>query len=127
MERRMWLGIALLSVFLFSGIYTSVVTENICAPISDILQESCDYACAGELETAAELTLQASKLWKENWNKLAIVADHSPMDEIDGLFSQANMYAKTGALQDLSASCARLAQLVDAISDAHNLTWWNII
>lgn len=127
MQYRMWLGIGLLLLFLVLGLYTSAATERVCSPIAKVLQEACDYAAVGQLDTAAALTMQANKQWKNSWNKLALIADHSPIEQIDGLFAQAAMYARTGALENFSATCAHLSKLVDAISDAHHLTWWNLI
>ena len=127
MQYRMWLGITLILLFFLLGMYTSVATEQICTPIIDVLQQAGDYAAVGQLDTASTLTVQANKQWKTNRNKLALIADHTPMDEIDGLFEKAKMYAKTGAMQDFSATCAQLTQLVDAICEAHKLTWWNLI
>lgn len=127
MERRMWIGIGILVLFFLLGLYTAHSTQQACYPIGDMLQQACDYAAIGQWDAAAALTLRANKKWDALWNRLALIADHSPMDEIDGLFSQAKMYARTDAVQDFSATCARLSQLVDAIADAHKMTWWNLL
>ena len=123
----MWLGILILSVFLILGLFVSVLTDRVCAPIVQTLQQACDLSAAGQQEAAGALAVQACKQWEEHWNQMAVVADHSPMDEIDSLFAQAKMYARMGATQDFSAACARLAKLVKAVSEAHSLTWWNLI
>lgn len=127
MERRMWIGIGILVLFFLLGLYTAHSTQQVCYPIGDMLQQACDYAAIGQWDAAAALTLRANKKWDALWNRLALIADHSPMDEIDGLFSQAKMYARTDAVQDFSATCARLSQLVDAIADAHKMTLWNLL
>ena len=127
MKSRMWIGMIILLVFLISGILISALTDRICQPITQNLQKAGDLAAAGLLESAGALTVQAAKQWESHWHQLALVADHSPMDEIDGLFAQAKMYARVGASQDFSAVCAKLSKLVTAISEAHSLTWWNLI
>ena len=127
MQTRIYFGLGLLILFLVGGLYAAAATERICTPISEQLEQACDYAYAGQLDIASSLIRQADTQWKNHWNQLAIVADHSPMDEIDGLFAQANMYAKMGACADLSATCARISKLVNAIAEAHSLTWWNLI
>ena len=69
---------------------------------------------------------EARLLWEKGWNRLAVMADHTIMDEIDGLFSQMEHYAREGAAF-LGASCARVRELVSAVSDDHRLTWWNLL
>jgi hypothetical protein len=49
------------------------------------------------------------------------------MDEINGLFAQAKTYLQTGAREDFAATRSRLSQLISAVSDAHKLTWWNLV
>lgn len=127
MQTRIYFGLGLLFLFLVGGLYAAGATERICTPISEQLEQACDYAFAGQIDTAGDLTRQANTQWEKHWHQLAIVADHSPMDEIDGLFAQANMYARMGSATDLSATCARISKLVDAIAEAHSLTWWNLI
>ena len=36
-------------------------------------------------------------------------------------------YAKEISAADLTAYCRRLAALIRAVSEAHNITWWNLI
>ena len=69
---------------------------------------------------------QAKKEWENNWEKTACVADHGPMDEIDGLFAQMAYYAQTDASL-FGAGCARVRELVSAVSDGHQFTWWNFL
>ncbi len=127
MQTRIYFGLGILILFLVGGLFTAAQAQRICAPISQQLEKACDYAFSGQLETASQLASMANRQWEKHWNLLAIVADHGPMDEIDGLFAQANMYAKLKSAKDFSATCARLSKLVEAIAEAHRLTWWNLV
>ena len=55
------------------------------------------------------------------------MADHGPLEEIDSLFAQVQIYADTGKTADFAAYCTRLAKLVTAVGEAHGLTWQNLL
>ena len=118
MQPRVYFGLGLLIFFLVCGIYAAIATDRLCTPISEQLEQACDYAYAGQLNIAKNLIKNANYQWDRSWNRLAIVADHSPMDEIDGLFAQAKMYARMENITDFCATCARISQLVTAIAQA---------
>lgn len=127
MRTRLFVGVAILLAFFLGGLYAEKSADNLCRPISQTLEKASQAALDNQLNTAAELTEQAKEKWENSWNRLAVLADHSPMDEIDGLFAQAKMYMQIQAKEDFAATCSRLAQLISAISDAHRLTWWNLV
>lgn len=127
MKKRLYFGIALLIGFFLGGIYASGATEQICEPVSADLEQAGQYARVNQLEEAEELLADAKNTWETYWNQVAIVADHAPMDEIDGLFAQAKLYLQMQAREDFAATCSRLSQLISAVSDAHKLTWWNLV
>ena len=56
-----------------------------------------------------------------------MAADHAPMDEIDSLFAQMEVYAQARDSLHFGSYCARLAELITAVSDAHQLNWWNFL
>ena len=85
-----------------------------------------EAARTGTREEALELTRKAERLWKKGWHRVAVIADHTAMDEIDGLFAQMEHYAREGSGL-FGAGCARVRELVSAISDGHRLTWWNLL
>ena len=127
MGKRIYFGFALLIGFFLGGLYASKASDNICQPLSDTLEQASQYAQDNQLEKADQLIVAANEKWDKYWNRLAIIADHAPMDEINGLFAQAKTYLQTGAREDFAATCSRLSQLISAVSDAHKLTWWNLM
>ena len=126
MERRFYLGIAILLGLLVLGIWAGKWTENANTQVVQYLSQAEEAIREGDPAAALVLTREARLLWEKGWNRLAVMADHTIMDEIDGLFSQMEHYAREGT-SFLGASCARVRELVSAVSDDHRLTWWNLL
>lgn len=127
MEKRFYLGIGLLTVFLVLGLVISMAMDSASQPISQQLEQASQEALSGSLDTGISLAQQAKKDWKSAWRGIATVADHTPMDEIDSLFAQVEVLGNARDAVSFGAYCARLAELVEAVSDAHSLTWWNLL
>ena len=124
---RFWIGIALLVIFLCLGLWVTRAMDSIHLPISQTLEQAADAALAGDPEAGAALAAQARDAWEWHWRGPAAAADHAPMDEIDGLFAQAEILARAGQWIDFAAVCGRLSMLIEAISDAHSPGWWNLL
>ena len=91
------------------------------------LEQAAETALEGEMSQAVSQFRQAQQRWERYQRLSATVADHSPMDEIEMLFAEAEVYARQQNTVYFSASCAHLSRLVRAMSDAHQLTWWNLL
>ena len=127
MEKRFYLGLFLLAVLLAIGLLTGWAAERGMEPVAEHLTQATQAILNGDFTAGARLARQAKATWQSRWRWLAAVADHAPMDEIDGLFSQAEYYVNSLDKTRLGACCAQLSELVEAIADAHRLNWWNIL
>ena len=127
MEKRFYLGVGILVVFLLLGLFVAWGMEQISGRAATLLAQAEEAILSGSVQTAEALAGQAKRIWEKGWCTIALAADHGPMDEIDGLFAQMDFFVKNGNRAELGACCARLAELVEAVSDAHALTWWNIL
>lgn len=125
--KHFWLGVALLVLFFALGIWVSVVMDDVHTEISQTLDQAAQATLSGELEQGISLARQAKIAWEKNWRGTAAVADHSPMDEIDSLFSEMEVYAKTREEPHFAACCTQLSKLVLAVGEAHSLNWWNFL
>ena len=96
------------------------------APISQTLDQATQAALEGDLATGLDLAQTAQKTWDAHWHTVAILADHTPMDEIDARFAQLQAYGRSGQHSEFAAMCAHVSKLVDATAEAHRLTWWNL-
>ena len=124
---RLWLGIGLMMALLALGLWTASAMAELHGPISQTLEEAAAQSLSGDLEGGVMLARKAKARWEENWRRTAAVSDHTPMDEIDGLFAQVESYAAAGQALEFAAHCARLAQRIEAVGDAHKFTWWNLL
>lgn len=124
---RGWFGFGILIAFLILGFITAEVTDNVHLPTEKLLVQAAEKTLSGDFEEAVDLGLQAKSRWDSHWNRTAAVADHSPMDEVDALFAEMEVYAKTEEKPHFAACCQELSQRIRAFADAHRFRWWNIL
>lgn len=125
--KRCWFGFGLLLAMLIGGaLVTRVMTQSHEA-LSSRLEQAAAAAAAENWDGAEEHFLGARKAWEENWLFSAAFADHEPMEEIDGLFAQGEVYLHARNPEGLAAICAQLSKDTNAIGEAHALNWWNLL
>lgn len=123
---RLGIGIGLLVAFLVVGLFCAWSVGAVCSRVTGDLSLAAQAAAKGDMTGASRWVQRAHAHWENRRNAVATLSDHSPMDEIDSLFARALVYCRTGDAQSLWAECMRISCLVDALADAHRLTWWNI-
>jgi hypothetical protein len=126
MERRFYLGVAILLALLVLGIFSGIWVNQASQQVVHCLTQAEESVRNGNPSEALVFSQQAQMLWDSIWNRVAVVADHTSMDEIDGLFAQMAYYAQTD-VSLFGAGCARVRELVSAVSDGHQFTWWNLL
>ncbi len=127
MERRFWYGSAILVFFLVLGLLVAWGMENMQRPVTGKLEQAAQAALDGDMEQGIILAQTAKDTWQRHRDLTAAVADHAPMEEIDSLFAQVEVYAQSEKTVDFAAYCTRLARLVEAVGEAHALTWQNLL
>jgi hypothetical protein len=125
--RKFIIGITVLSILLLSGLLVAKATKEMYRPIINLLEEAADAALAGNFEIAKQQADKAKQLWDTQKNATATVADHTPMEDIDHLFAETEIYAQTEELPHFAACCAQLAGMVKAMGDAHAPNLWNLL
>ena len=126
MKRGMAGGILLLAVFLIS-LLGGRIMERRYEPMARTLGAAADLAAAGEWGEAKALTRRARAEWEKGWHFAGIFADHTPMEDVDALFARLEVYEKQGAVTAFAAGCGELSRRVEALADAHRLSWWNLL
>ncbi len=124
---RGWFGAAVLAVFLVLGFVVSGVMDNAHGPACELLTQAADMTLAGEFDEAVPLAMEAKARWEKSWNGTAVVADHSPMDDVDALFAEMETYAESREEPHFAACCRELSRRVQAVSEAHRFSWWNVL
>lgn len=125
--KRGWIGLGLLAVLLVGGLLVTWRMDRCHDAIAQNLDDAADSALAEDWTAAAALAQQAKHDWETGWNFSAAFADHEPMEEIDSQFAQLAVYGSARDGISFAAVCAQLARQVEAMGDAHGLTWWNLL
>lgn len=125
--KRGAIGLGLLVALLAGGLLITWGMGRCHDPIARQLEQAADCALAGQWSRAEELTEQARACWKKNWSFSAAFADHEPMEDIDGMFARLEVYAKAREDVEYAAACAELSRRMEAMGDAHELSWWNLL
>lgn len=125
--KRLWLGAGLLMLFLGMGIGLSFVFHRIHAPMAQQLAEASSQALSGNWEQALALAEDAGARWEASRNFTAAVADHAPLEEMDALFSQLEIYAALNWQGEFSALCMQLSKMAAAMEESQALTWWTML
>lgn len=124
---RGWLGAGILAVILVLGLVTAYAMDNAHLSTGELLEEAADKALNGDFEQGVLLGMEAKFRWDRQWNGTAALADHSPMDDVDALFGEMEIYARAKEEPHFAACCQELSQRLQAIAGAHKFSWWNIL
>ena len=125
--KRIWIGIILLIFLLGAGFWISHFMAQSHNPVAQDIRRAGNLALEEQWGAARAYAKRGKDRWETKWPVTAAVADHEPMDEIDALFAQLEIYAKTEDEAAYSALCAHLASLLEAVSQSHSLKWWNLM
>ncbi len=125
--KRFWLGLGILLFFFATGILLSAWMNSTNQHISQHLSQACTLSQEGDMAEAKRLAENADLLWSAYRNRIATLADHTPMEEIDSLFSELKVYVRMNEPVHFSATCARLALLVQSMAEAHSINWWAVL
>lgn len=125
--KRLWIGVIILVLLLGAGIGTTVFAVRTHCSISQKLAQASEAALRGKWEEACSVSLDAKKQWETMRHGTAAIADHEPMEEIDDLFSQMDIYLLTRQQIPFASCCASLSVLTNAIGESHAINWWSLL
>jgi hypothetical protein len=125
--RRILLGVCILILLLVGCVLIREAMDTIHDPIALHLEQATRAALAENWATAQDFLARATSRWEHFHRITAAFADHTPLDEADGLFRQLQFYARAQENPQFSALCARLQEIVRAIRDNHQLNWQNLL
>lgn len=125
--KRLRFGLALLVLLLAAGIALSDTMERTNRQCGRLLDAAATVALEEQWELALEFAEDARDLWQKNWAVTAALADHQPMDEIDGFFAELERYGQCRDRVSFCGAAAHLGSLLTALSRSHRLTVWNFL
>jgi hypothetical protein len=127
MGKEFFFGIGLLLSLLAATLMVSHWANRTHLPAEQDLAQAAQSALSGDMEQAVALALRAKERWEQSWTATAAVADQSPMDTVDSLFSQLQVYAQEGNREEFLSACAQLKALVRSMAEAQKPAWWNFL
>ncbi len=125
--KRSKIGAWLLLFLLVIGGVSSWAMVRFTGPIGESMARAAEAALREDWAEAEALAGQARARWEKYWNFCAAFADHGPMENINGLFAQLEVYTQSRDIQNFAAVCAQLSEDTKAIGEAQSLTWWNLL
>ena len=125
--KRFWIGTVLLFVLLVGGVVTSVCLERLHAPISHKLSMAAEAALEEDWQNALSLSQQAQDQWQRQRKAVASLSSHTPMEQIESLFKELNIYRAEGESLPFAACCASLSSMIETLAEAHAMNWWNLL
>lgn len=125
--KRMWFGLGLLALILIVGIWSGHRMTRVQVPCAEDLERAAACAMAEDWSGAGALTERARDLWQDNWKVCAAVSSHQPMEEIDALFEELDIYRAREDTTAYSAGCVYLAERLRDLGNSFRLNWWNLL
>ena len=125
--KRFWLGAGILVGILALGILVTRYAARVHKPIGKDLLEAGSQALEGDWAEADAYFRQARSRWEESRDLTAVVTDHTPMEQIDAMFRQLEVWRQQRQSVWFSAGCAELSAWVEAVADAQAVNWWSIL
>lgn len=124
---RLWIGIGLMVVLLAMGIGLLWGSSVFFKEFSEQMEQAGDLAMAGNWAAAEKKVAQNRGKW-EKWRFFwSSFTDHEPVEQMQSLFSQLEVYRQRQLQVDFATVCRNLAHVAEAIEESHGLKWWSIL
>ena len=124
--KRFWIGSAILVGVLILGIISSHWMSRVHIPCAMDLQNAASYAMGEDWIRADALAHRAEESWERNRGLSAAFTNHQPMDEIDALFEELEIYLAREEAVAFSAACRYLSQRLKDIDGSFRVNWKNL-
>lgn len=125
--KRIWIGIILLALLLGAGLWIADFMEQAHSSVSQDVRLAGKMARQEHWESARALAARGHETWQKKRPVTAAIADHEPMDEIDALFAQLEVYGEAEAAVAFRSLCAHLESQLEALAQSHRAAWWNLL
>lgn len=125
--KHLFTGALLLVCLLVAGAFSSYGVQQAQAPITAQLEQAAQAGFSEDWILAETHFSAARSRWEKYHKILATFVDHTPMEEIDGLFAELEIYKDSRDSTLFSGVCLRLCQMTQTIGEAHQINWWNLL
>lgn len=127
MMGRLWIGIGILVILLAMGIGLLWGSGVFFEELSQDLEQAGELALAGNWQAAGEKAEKSREKWEAYRRFWASFTDHEPVEQMQDLFSQLEVYQRRQLEVDFAAVCRNLVHLAEAMDESHSLRWWSVL
>lgn len=120
-------GLGLLVGLLLAGLLLDWYLGGQHRALSQQLEDCAWLALSGQWENARQTAEAVRTGWKTEWKLRAAFGDHTPMEEIDALFGELAVCGAAGERTEFARICTALASRMEAMGNAQQLCWWNVL
>ena len=124
---RLWIGIGILAILLAMGIGLLWGSGVFFEELSQDLQQAGDFALAGNWQAAGEKVEKSREKWEAYRPFWASFTDHEPVEQMQNLFAQLELYRTRQLEVEFAAVCRNLVHVAEAIDESHSLKWWSVL
>ena len=124
---RLWIGVGLLAVLLAFGVTMVFISRDFHGDFSSGLEEAGGFAMAGNWSAAEKQLAKSREKWQTYRRFWASFTDHEPVEQVENLFSQLELYQARRLDVEFASACYALAELSEVINESHNLNWWSVL
>lgn len=124
--KRSILGLGMLLILLAVAIFTTGYMQKCHEEVLLALHDAEARAEKGDWQQARAGVAAAKAGWEAKWGITAALCDHEPMETVNDLLAQLEVYTEVKDPVQFAAVCARLREALEAIGEAHSVAWWNL-
>lgn len=124
---RLWLGIGVLAALLGCSLWVTGRSGKVHGDISQRLEQAAQAALAEDWPAVAVMTEQIHRRWDDNLRFSTAFSEHSLLDEVEAGIARLEVYLSRHQASDYAAQSAALARRVEALEEAHRLSWNNLL
>jgi hypothetical protein len=125
--KRIHFGGVLLILLLVLGFLSSSFMERTLFSQAEHINRAAELAMEGNWAAAQQRTGTARREWDKNRMLIAALTDHTPMDQVEGLFAQLEAYGRQQDALSYSSTCLYLARQLEALGKSHSLSLENFL
>ena len=125
--KRIWFGIGLMVFLLILCLCSSFLMERICLSQSQALDHAAVAASNGDWLTARHLTAQSKLEWDRRHLLFSALYDHAPIDQINGLFAQLEVFSESRKGASFESTCVYLARQLESLGRSHSFNFSNFL
>ena len=125
--KRIWFGTVLMVFLLILGICSGFLMERVCFAQAETLDRAAELAADSDWAAARALTEQAKQAWDRKKLLVSALCDHATADQIEGLFSQLEVFSAARSAASFSSTCVYLARQLEALGGSHSFTLENLL